>query len=308
MTYIRVYGHEGEDGEWVRPIPKPDDKFTYQWNSEWADDPTKPILKITKSSLGSFKWCKKQYEYSYLDRRPQDQTEAMYKGTVLHNSYEDFYNNVDIKKAEDMSFFEVKDYFQSLFPIDDYMDLSDTIATFEAQRFIDAKDAGTLEHFTPAGNELLLDAHILIPRNAHPKYPLNRDYIVHLQGIIDRIYTEEGKCIPFEFKTGVWKDTKKTMMRREMSFYKMLMDASEDWDTEVTHWGWYYPASNYVCVEEVNKRSESTMKKALAEIIYAYEQDEFTPSYFHKKCVWCSFAGICPAAIDANLNSGSDWL
>ena len=49
------------------------------------------------------------------------------------------------------------------------------------------------------------------------------------------------------------------------------------------------------------------MKKALAELIHAYENDEFTPSYFHKKCVWCSFAGICPAAIDANMNTGG-WL
>ena len=86
MTYIREYGHEGENGEWVRPVPKPTDEFTYQWNSEWVDDPSKPILKITKSSLGSFKWCKQQYEYSYIDRRPQDQTEAMLKGTILHLS------------------------------------------------------------------------------------------------------------------------------------------------------------------------------------------------------------------------------
>ena len=64
--YVRTYGHENENGEWVRPIPKPDDEYTYQWNHEWANDEDKPILKITKSSLGSFKWCNKQYE-KYLD-------------------------------------------------------------------------------------------------------------------------------------------------------------------------------------------------------------------------------------------------
>ena len=276
--YIRTYGHENENGEWVRPIPKPDDEYTYQWNAEWADDPSKPILKMTKSSLGTFKWCKKQYEFSYLDRRPQDQTEAMYKGTVLHDSYEKF-----------------------------YIELSETIAAFEAQRFVDSRDADTLNQFVPIGNELMLDAEIMIGMNDNPKYPLRRNYVVHLQGIIDRIYKEGDFYIPFEFKTGVWKDSKKTTMRREMSFYKMLMDASPDWDGEVTHWGWYYPASNYVEVEKVNKRSEGAMKKALAELIYAYENDEFTPSYFHKKCVWCSFAGICPAAIDANMNTGG-WL
>ena len=32
MTYIRTYGHEDDEGNWVRPVPKPDDEFTYQWN------------------------------------------------------------------------------------------------------------------------------------------------------------------------------------------------------------------------------------------------------------------------------------
>ena len=72
MNYVRTYGHENEEGEWVRPIPKPEDEYTYQWNPEWIDDPTKPILKVTKSSLGSFKWCNKQYEFSYFRLRRFD--------------------------------------------------------------------------------------------------------------------------------------------------------------------------------------------------------------------------------------------
>jgi len=308
MNYVRTYGHENEEGEWVRPIPKPEDEYTYQWNPEWINDPTKPILKITKSSLGSFKWCNKQYEFSYLDRRPQDQTEAMLKGTIIHDNYEDFYKQVDIKKAENMSFLEINNYFTGLFPISDYTDLTDTIAAFETQRFVDAIKEEKLEEFLPEGNELMLDAAVLITRDTNPKYPLSRDYTIHLQGIIDRIYTEDGNSIPFELKTGPWKDTKKTGMRREMAFYKMLMENSPDWEGTITHWGWYYPASNYVYVEEVNKRSETAMKKSLAEIIHSYEQNDFKPSYFHKKCVHCSYVGICPAAIDAELNSGGSWF
>lgn len=60
-------------------------EFTYQWASENFDDPSKPILKISKSSLGTFNWCPKKYEFNYIERRPQDQSEAMRKGTVLHN-------------------------------------------------------------------------------------------------------------------------------------------------------------------------------------------------------------------------------
>ena len=302
MTYIRTYGHEDDEGNWVRPEPKEGEEYTYQWNSEWADDPSKPVLKITKSSLGSFKWCNKQYEFSYMDRRPQEQTEAMTKGTVIHDSYEAFYNEVDIKKAEPMNYPDLVDYFTTLFPIDDYTDMTSDMAAYEAQRFIDFKKSGLLEEFLPVGNELMLDSTILIPRNTNPKRPLNRDYTVHLQGIIDRIYKSGDIYMPFEFKTGSWKDSKKTSMRREMAFYKLLMDTSPEWEGKVTKWGWYYPLSNHIYLEDVNTRSETAMMKAIADLIYSYELDEFKPSYFHKKCVWCSYQDLCPAAIDANLN------
>ena len=302
MTYIRTYGYEDDEGNWVRPEPKEDDAYTYQWNAKWATDPSKPVLKITKSSLGSFKWCNLQYEYSYIDRRPQEQTEAMTKGTIIHDSYEEFYKAVDIKKAQPMNFTDLQTYFSSLFPIDDYVDMTSDIAAYEAQRFIDFKNAGILQEFLPAGNELMLDANILIPRNTNPKRPLNRDYVVHLQGIIDRIYRNGDSFMPFEFKTGQWKDSKKTTMRREMAFYKLLMDSSPDWEGEVNKWGWYYPASNHIYLEDVNKRSETSMLKAIADLLYAYELDEFKPSYFYKKCTWCSYQDLCPAAIESALN------
>jgi CRISPR/Cas system-associated exonuclease Cas4 (RecB family) len=91
-----------------------------------------------------------------------------------------------------------------------------------------------------------------------------------------------------------------------MAFYKLLMDTSPDWDGEVTKWGWYYPASNHIYLEDVNTRSENAMLKSIADLIYAYELDEFEPSYFHKKCVWCSYQDLCPAAIDAALNYNAD--
>ena len=115
-------------------------EFTYDWEPDNYDDPSKPILKISKSSIvNSFCWCPKKYEFSYIQRLPQDQSEAMRKGTVLHNSREDFFNEFDIKKAEKMNNSEVLEYCTSLMPVDDYFDISLTVAAFEAQRFIEAK-------------------------------------------------------------------------------------------------------------------------------------------------------------------------
>jgi CRISPR/Cas system-associated exonuclease Cas4 (RecB family) len=305
--YIRVYGKENELGEWVKPPVKDDDEYTYQWESSWVNNPDKPLLKITKSSLGAFKWCKKQYEFSYIDRRPVEVTEPMIKGTFIHDSVEDFYNSVDIKKAENMSMVEVKDYFTGLFPISDYMDLSDSIVLFQTQRFLDAKENNNLEEFLPAGNEMLFNARLLITNNLHNKYPLINNHIVHIQGIIDRIFKEGDSYIPMELKTGPWKDNK-TGIRRELAFYKILMENSPDCGLlPINHWGWYYPASNHITVEKVKKATMTSTMKAIAELIYAYENNEFPTSFFHKKCVHCSFIDICPASSDS-VKEESDWL
>ena len=43
-------------------------EFTYQWNAKWKeDDISKPILKLTKSSLGSYDWCPKKYQFNYIN-------------------------------------------------------------------------------------------------------------------------------------------------------------------------------------------------------------------------------------------------
>ena len=287
--------------------------FTYDWNWENFDDPSKPILKISKSSLGSFNWCPTKYTFSYIQRLPQDQTEAMLKGTILHNSREDFFNEFDLKKAEGMNNSEVLEYCTSLMPVDDYFDISLTVASFEAQRYIEARAEGKIEEYLPIVNEGIFDSEIVIPVgpykggawNNYEEFTLNRPYTVRLQGIIDRIFIEGDNLIPFEYKTGGWKDYKTTMMRKEMAFYTLLFDNCPneileehgvDPNIPITHWGWYYPASNYVTVETVKPRSETSVIKGIEKLIEAYEEGIFPTKFFHKTCSYCSFYGICDAA------------
>jgi hypothetical protein len=172
------------------------EEYTYQWNADNYDNEDEPILKITKSSMMSHLWCPKKYEFGYIQRLPQDQSEAMRKGTIMHNAREDFFNDFDIAKAENMAHDELVDYCVGLFPIDDYFDEYITIAAFEANRFSEAKAEDKLTEFLPACNEGLLDCEIIIDANTDPKYPLRRDYKVHLQGIIDRVFREGDGYIP----------------------------------------------------------------------------------------------------------------
>jgi hypothetical protein len=284
-------------------------EYTYQWLPENYSDPTEPILKITKSSLGAFDWCPKKYDFSYQQRLPQDQTEAMRKGTIMHNAREDFFNEFDIVKAETMNSEELLDYCSSLFPVDDYFEEYQTIAVFESQRFMDALKEGKTDEFLPVCNEGMFDCEITIAANTNPKYPLRRDYVVHLQGIIDRVFKEGNGYIPMEFKTGPWKDYKATGMRKEMAFYKILIENSSEAvlrnaglepNVPVTHWSWYYPISNYIfCEEATNAYRKNNVKKVMqniAKLIHAYEQKHFEPKFFYKTCSHCSYFGICEAA------------
>mgnify|MGYP003636740485 FL=1 len=287
-----------------------DREFTYQWNVEEEN----PTLKITKSSFGSFQWCPKKYEFSYIQRLPQDTSEAMIKGTVVHNSREEFFDVFDIKKAEELSNEELITYNMGLHPIDDYTDIYRNIAVFEADRFTKAKESGSVTDYLPVVNEVMLDAELFIPHDLNPKCILERDYTVHIQGIIDRMFLDNGSYIPIELKTGPWKDYKRTMMRKEMAFYKLLVDnapietleaAGLSRDIEITHWGWYYPVSNYVETEPVKKTSIKAVYRGITQLIKAYEDQQrgggdFPAKYYYKTCQHCSFMPICDAA-------QSDW-
>ena len=64
-------------------------KSTYQWEPEHEK-----MLRITKTSLTSdFDFCPKQYEYKRVHRLPEPTTDAMTKGTNVHDAVEVFYDS-----------------------------------------------------------------------------------------------------------------------------------------------------------------------------------------------------------------------
>jgi len=164
----------------------------------------------------------------------------------------------------------------------------------------------TLKHsvlFKP--NEVMLDAEITIAHDTNPKCILDRDYVIHLQGIIDRVFLDDGNYIPIELKTGPWKDYKLTSMRKEMAFYKLLIENADqksidaagiDRDIPISHWGWYYPQSNYIHIEKQKKASMNAVMRGITKMIKAYEMEEFPAKYYYKTCAYCSFLDICEDA------------
>jgi hypothetical protein len=124
------------------------------------------------------------------------------------------------------------------------------------------------------------------------------------------MFIEDGAYIPIELKTGPWKDYKRTGMRKELSFYKLLVDnapdkileeAGIDRNIPITHWGWYYPVSNYIETEPVKQTSINAVMRGITQLIKAYEDkhnggEQFPTKYYFKTCQHCSFMPICDAA------------
>ena len=285
--------------------------YTYKWNP----NEKKPILKITKSSLGTYGFCPASYNYSYIESVAQKTSDAMIKGSRIHDGEENFWNTVNIEEATSIiksgegSALELQNHFRSIYPEahgKDYEDIYTAMSAYNAERFTEMyeNEEENLDNFIPIGNEVKLDA----------RYTTVEGIEVHLQGIIDRIFLEDGGYIPMELKTGVWKDSAKTRMRKEMAFYKLLyenateesiIEAGLDPSIPFTHWGWYFPASNYVYAEKVSDRSEKAMLRSIDKLINSYKEEEFNFEYFYKKCVHCGHYDHCSAA---DGGSQYDWF
>ena len=279
--------------------------FTYQWN---PDDTDGPILKITKSSLGTFGFCPASYKYSYdpfsEGKIAQTTSEAMLRGTIVHNAQEEFWKMVDtetsMKYIDDAN--SLVKYYRGLYPQSNCeitQDIYRSMSAWSAERFLECVEEGAINNFIPTVNEIMLDAAFTLDMLD------GTNVRIHLQGIIDRIFLDKDGYIPLELKTGPWKDSKKTNMRKEMAFYQLLFEESTvekleevglDPEVGLTHWGWFFPASNYLYVEEVKSRSMTSVYNAMRKLVTAYRDADFPFQFFYKKCQKCGHYDHCEAA------------
>ena len=91
---------------------------TYSWHTGMADD---KILRVSKSSLGTFQFCEQQYFIKYVLGVKEPENDAMIRGTNVHDAYEYILDTqVDIHHAhalrDNEGYSSVHKYFQSLIP------------------------------------------------------------------------------------------------------------------------------------------------------------------------------------------------
>jgi len=292
------------------------DQSSYAWTPEMGEDGI--VIRVSKSTLTSSKWCPKQLLLSKTHEVPQMQHDYLVIGDDVHQSLEHFYNNADadaITLLKDAAIEGkdrlVMDQLRTWLPsreevIDMRRDSSKDEPFYEAQydhniTWLLRNEVLRLTHtkpedFLPVANEVKLS----------PKATFHvddKEVEVQLVGIIDRIFSEgQGGLALMELKTGKWHPRKMSAMRMEMAYYKMLIELSTEEelkavglnDSMVTHWGWRYSAADRLDYEPVKKVSERAMQNSMNKLLRMYVDQDFPITKDDFKCSYCDYMDLCP--------------
>jgi len=288
-----------------------DDGSSYAWTPEMGEDGI--IIRISKSTAGSIGWCVQQMWLEQNYPRPQGLVKHLVVGDDVHNGLDLFYQAIEgsgafskmVKSGVDMTSY-LKKYIPDEktiianrraenkdFPFyhDDYYYNMNWLMEFE-----NARMSLNSDNPLPLANEVRLEVKINVDIEGHGTIP------VQFVGIIDRVFEAPGGgMMLFELKTGKWKANKAADMRKEMAYYKFLIDnADPEYLKErginrpVTHWGWRFSAADFWMSEKVKTVSERAMMKRVKDLIKMYLDNHFPPTKDDFKCSYCDLIELCP--------------
>ena len=294
------------------------EESSYKWPVEGKK------LRMTKSTISAYEWCPYQYFLTYVMGQRGEETEAMVRGTNVHNVVEYFWHKVDDAMDEIKELLDddkpamAREKLKKLFPYPEegYHHNEEVVIDqwFEWQwaRLLVCHESDMIDSWKPVGNEVEVHAETTVEHEG-------KMYPVHLKGYVDRIFSDgDGGYILMELKTGKWKEApyKYSSMRLEMEFYKnMITLAQRDEFLPVTHWAWEYPygqvnggdGADWI-IEETKTKSkyaQRSLEKKMKKLLKAHIEQDFPP--VHKdtcskwcrcqsvQCAWCDFVHICPA-------------
>lgn len=283
-------------------------KSTYAWQPEDEDK----ILRVTKSSLGTYGFCPKQYFFQNILKLETEEKDHHVRGNNVHDVTQYFFDNIfesidsileDINDGSD----ERNEYARSLMhqivpqPPKPYLFGEPE----QIQRWVDWQFDRLVitqgEGWHPVGNEA----------EVHGTRVVEVDGVsipIHMRGFIDRIFEDgNGGFALMELKTGKWKTRKSPQMRAEMQFYKMMIENSPHSEfLPITHWGWEFPGGDInegdgahwdyePITSRYAKNTPAVLERRLKKLIKSHLDKDFPADRNEYKCVWCDFLEICPA-------------
>jgi len=280
-------------------------KSTYAWTKEDKDK----ILRVTKSSLGTFGFCPKQYFFQNILKLETEEKDHHIRGSNVHDVTEYFFSQIfesiddileDIESGEIDS---ARKKTHEIIPVPPQPYIFGEPE--QIQRWVDWQFDRLVvtkgEGWHPVGNEA----------EVHGTRVVEVDGVsvpIHMRGFIDRIFEDgNGGFALMELKTGKWKQRKNSDMRAEMQFYKMMLENSPHGEfLPITHWGWEFPGGDindgdgaHWDYESINaryaKNTPAVVERRLKKLVKAHLEEDFPAERTDWKCPWCDFIDICPA-------------
>ena len=279
-------------------------KSTYGWAPEMEDS----ILRVTKSSLGTFDFCPKQYYFQNIMKLRGEEKDHHIRGNNVHDMTEYFWleapSHIDeiVEDIEEGNLHLAREKLHAIIPEppEPYAFGEEEQITQWVDWQFDRLVATKGIDWFPVGNEAEVHATRTVEVDG-------KMVPIHMRGFIDRIFESEKGYILMELKTGKWKGSKASSMRAEMQFYRMMLDNSPHIEfLPITHWGWEFPGGginngdgphwDYESTSDRKaKYATNTVEKRLKRLVKAHLDKNFPAERNDFKCVWCDFMEHCPA-------------
>lgn len=266
------------------------DEQLYELSSYDPTDEGK-VLRVSKSSFMNYEYCPRQYYWDkvILKDLRMPPSEAMVRGTYVHQGLEDFY--------------EVWDGQHHLIPLFPEDEVFETLAQLEQRRL----EEWGIEHFPPVEAE-------------KKRIYYNEKYDIVITGMIDGVVRhEDGTLAILELKTGNSNESKISKTRKELCFYRMVLN---DMDGELatrfiyvlpdatdskllqsllskkSKTVWVGKEAGITMVEKVNKRSVSSFESRFEGFLERIRNHEWEMNWDDWRCPqWCSFNMSCEEEI-----------
>ena len=288
------------------------DKSCYNWMPNMEDK----ILRITKSSVGTFDFCPKQYYFQNILGLCGETRDYHTRGSNVHDAVEWFWKEshkhlpvVESLLVEGKTE-SAKQELRKAMPIPPtpYIYGEEPqmrqYSDWQFERFLHMRDNPI--DWQPIGNEVEVHGTRVVVASDGTEVP------IHMKGFIDRIFIDDAHTgiILMELKTGKWVEKggrKRASMRAEMQFYRMMIEHSPHIELlPVVGWGWQYPGGginggdgpmwDYESVKGPGGRyAPKTVEKRLVRIVDAHLNDNFPAEAHEAKCGYCDFMHMCPA-------------
>lgn len=255
---------------------------------------------LSKSRLKTWVNCNRMYFYKYIEKRDEPETEAMIRGTNVHDIIETYYENVQEYVSEHG---EIPDSLYSMLPhdkdaVNEYLDpyISHFLG-FERRRLESAD--GNLDDWVAVAVEEEMWKELF---DDTPELMGHADVMLPAASFSNEaVPTDEGVVL-VDHKTGEpkserYRDHENAGVNLDLSYYALLFES----DYDITYVGAYYPKTDDFFTTSLQEERRQFIEEVAQDIASADPDNiEDYPINMNPLCAWgtddgerCTFYDDC---------------